>query len=138
MSSVVGLLIALAVLRIGRRGRGLGRLLRFLEHVRLLPGSDAAPYIARTQCLVVRRLGILVPLRVACLEESAATMVALALRGHRVVWCHGIAADPVEFHAWLTTPAGDTIAEPASTERFRALVTVPRTNTDLEPGEDRT
>lgn len=65
-------------------------------------------------------------------EEDVERPVDLADQRGRV----GIAADPVEFHAWLTTSTGDLIAEPASTARFRVLLTVPRTNTDS--GEEKT
>jgi hypothetical protein len=36
-----------------------------------------------------------VPARIACLEESVAAMVALALAGRQADWRHGIASDPV-------------------------------------------
>lgn len=73
----------------------------------------------------VRWVGLFLPARVACLEESVGTFLALALLRRHVTWCHGVATDPVEFHAWLRTTDGYLVAEPASTRRFQALLTVP-------------
>src|SRR5699024_6444927 len=87
---------------------------------------------AETLCLAVRRVGLFLPTRVACLEESVGTVVALALRGRHVVWCHGVSGDPIEFHAWLRTQKGEPIAQPPSTSRFLALLTIPHTMTTEE------
>ena len=87
---------------------------------------------SETLCLAVRRVGLFLPTRVACLEESVGTVVALALRGRHVVWCHGVSGDPIEFHAWLRTQKGEPIAQPPSTSRFLALLTIPHTMTTEE------
>ncbi|MEV2275792.1 lasso peptide biosynthesis B2 protein [Nocardiopsis sp. NPDC049922] len=61
--------------------------------------------------LAVRGLGRLLPLRVACLEESAASALALRWAGYRVAWRHGVATDPVRLHAWIEVdgqPVGES------------------------------
>lgn len=76
----------------------------------------------------VRSAGLLLPSRVACIEESAAAMLALAAAGQRVTWCHGAAADPVRLHAWIETDDGQPAAEPPSTRRYTVLRTIPARN----------
>lgn len=60
----------------------------------------------------VRRVGRLVPARVACLEESVAAMLALRITGYRGDWKYGVATDPVRMHAWVEVN-GHPIDEPA-------------------------
>lgn len=58
----------------------------------------------------VRRTGRLLPLRVACWEEAAATTLALRWAGHRTAFRHGVATDPVRLHAWIEV-GGRPVAE---------------------------
>ncbi len=67
---------------------------------------------------------IVLPFRVACLEEIAAAMLVLALTGRRAGWCHGVAADPIRLHAWITLD-GQPVAEPANTARYIPLLQIP-------------
>ncbi|WP_416970225.1 lasso peptide biosynthesis B2 protein [Streptomyces sp. 4F14] len=50
---------------------------------------------ARYAVCAVRRASRLVPLRWACLEQSTAAAVLLAMAGRRAEWRHGVATDPV-------------------------------------------
>jgi hypothetical protein len=72
----------------------------------------------------VRWMARRVPARVACLESSVAGTVAVALRGRRVHWVHGIAGDPVRMHAWLETD-GLPVGEPPSTHRYTPVLRIP-------------
>ncbi len=72
----------------------------------------------------MRRFGLFSPMRVACLEESVAAALALALLGRGVRWCHGVIADPIRLHAWIEAE-GRPVAEPDSTRRCTALLTIP-------------
>lgn len=56
------------------------------------------------------------PGRVACLENSLAAFIALALRGHRADWCIGCRLGPAEAHAWIETFFGP-VGEPDRTGR---------------------
>jgi len=56
---------------------------------------------ARHAVRAVRRVALLIPARLACLEESTAAVLTLAAAGYRVHWRHGIATDPVRMHAWI-------------------------------------
>ncbi|MFB8141820.1 lasso peptide biosynthesis B2 protein [Streptomyces parvus] len=48
----------------------------------------------------------------------------LATRRLSVVWCHGIAADPVRLHAWVQTVDGGLVAEPPSTRAYTPALTI--------------
>jgi hypothetical protein len=110
----------------------MARVVGLLHAVRRIPGRAASLAEAEAFCLAVRWIGLFLPARVACLEESVGAVLALALHGRHVVWCHGVSGDPIEFHAWLRTRDGALVAQPASTSRFRALLTVPHTMTTEE------
>jgi asparagine synthase (glutamine-hydrolysing) len=58
--------------------------------------EEAAQAFATTHSVTRWHLG-----RVACLEESLTSAVALALRRRRVAWCVGAAFDPARPHAWI-------------------------------------
>jgi hypothetical protein len=79
-------------------------------------------YQAEKAVHAVRALGLFSPVRVACLEESVAAVLSLALRGHGVRWRHGVIADPIRLHAWIEVE-GRPVAEPDSTRRCTALLT---------------
>lgn len=119
------LAVTLLVLFCGRKKHTMSRALWLLRLVLRGRTREATPDEAEKLHGAIRWIGLFLPVRVACLEESVATMLALALLGRHVIWCHGVSADPIEFHAWLRTSEEDLIAEPASTRRFQALLTVP-------------
>jgi hypothetical protein len=133
-AAAVALAIVLAVKHLGRRERTMHRLITLMSWTLRMPTVPATDGEAEHQVRRVRRLARGVPARVACLEESIAAMVALALRGKSVTWCHGVSADPFTFHAWVRSDADDEsrsvgvpIAEPDSTQRYTVLRTIPET-----------
>ncbi|TDQ45391.1 lasso peptide biosynthesis B2 protein [Actinorugispora endophytica] len=128
--ALLALAATLAVRSCGPRRRAMARLVRLVRHARA--GTPATPEEAETVVHAVRRAGLCLPARVACLEESVAAALTLAMLGCAVVWCHGVAGDPIELHAWLETSAGNPIAEPPSTGRFRALLAI-RTEKETDP-----
>ena len=107
----------------GRRSRGFARMLR-LVHATRLAQRAASPTQAARVLDCVRVIGRLSPFRTACLEETVAAMLALAMTGRRAGWCHGIAADPIRLHAWLSLD-GCPVGEPTSTLRFTPLIQLP-------------
>ncbi|KOX34304.1 MULTISPECIES: lasso peptide biosynthesis B2 protein [unclassified Streptomyces] len=84
----------------------------------------ATPGQARAAVLAVRRAAWLSPGRTACLEESAATVLLLAMRRLSVIWCHGVAPDPVRLHAWVQTVDGVLAAEPDSTRSYTPVLVI--------------
>ncbi|MBW1604755.1 lasso peptide biosynthesis B2 protein [Streptomyces sp. JJ66] len=121
----VALAVVLGVLGAGRKRRRMARLVWLLTWIARRSTGSATADQARLAINAVRRAGLVVPGRVACLEESAAVAVMLALSRQRVTWCHGAAADPVRLHAWVETDDGHRVAEPPSTARFAVLRAIP-------------
>lgn len=119
------LAVTLAARHLGRRGAGMARLLGLLRWAYARTVRPATAEHARETVHAVRRAGLLFPGRVACLEESAAVVLLLAASRHRVMWCHGVAADPIRLHAWVETDDGQPAAEPASTLRYTSIRTIP-------------
>ncbi|GAB4083447.1 hypothetical protein GCM10028784_00770 [Myceligenerans cantabricum] len=54
--------------------------------------------------------------------DPFAAMLVLTARRRRATWCHGVAPDPVQFHAWIEVDDAP-VDEPLSTSRFTALLT---------------
>ncbi len=100
--AAVALVVVLAVAHVGPAQFRMARITRLLARAtwRTL-GRPASADQARQAVHAVRRVGLLAPGRVACLEESAAVTLMLALFRQRVTWCHGVAADPICLHAWV-------------------------------------
>lgn len=125
--AAAALVVVLLVRRVGRRRRSFARMIVLLRAVTRLPGR-CVPRQAVEQVLhCVRRMAYVLPWRIACLEESVAAMLVLAVIGQSAVWCHGVATDPVRLHAWLTVN-GVPVAEPASTARYTPLLQIPDTS----------
>ncbi|MFI5901212.1 lasso peptide biosynthesis B2 protein [Streptomyces cyaneofuscatus] len=110
--------------RTGPRERAMSRLVSALRASATSTSSSASPTEAADAVLAVRRAARHAPVRTACLEESAAAAFLLATRKLAVVWCHGIAADPVRLHAWVQTVDGDTVVEPPSTLAYTPALTI--------------
>lgn len=125
MSAAPVLALTLLVLGTGRKKRTMSRALWLLRRTLRVRTREATLAEAERVHCAVRWIGLFLPTRVACLEESVATALTLALLGRRVTWCHGVCADPIEFHAWLRVSDGSPVAEPASTRRFQVLLTIP-------------
>jgi hypothetical protein len=121
LPAILGLLITLGVLHTGKASRGLQRLTRLVQCATARAPANVTTSEAEAAIAAVRHTARFWPVRVACLEESAAATVALALTGRRATWCHGLAADPIALHAWIevnSTP----VAEPLSTQRFSPVL----------------
>lgn len=120
----------------GRRTHAFSRLLRLVRittRVARRPARDTQ-VVAVLDC--VRVIGGVSPFRTACLEETVAAMLALAVTGRRAGWCHGIAADPIRLHAWLSLD-GCPVGEPTSTLRFTPLIQLPEPDAAPARGRDR-
>lgn len=113
----------LAAREVGSATGATHRILRAIAAATRLTRRPATDAEAARVVGAVRWVARWAPARIACLEESAGAMVLLAVQGRRATWCHGVAPDPVEFHAWIETD-GTPVAEPRSTSRFTALLTI--------------
>jgi hypothetical protein len=131
--AATALAVILVVRGAGRRRRAFARLIRLLETVTRRRGRQADRRAAEEALHSVRRVAGVLPARVACLEESAAAVLVLAATGRRAVWCHGVAADPIRLHAWLTA-GSQPVAEPASTDRYTPLIQIPRDSVEAKNG----
>lgn len=130
--AAVALAVVLVVLAAGRRRGRTARLIRLLTVAATWTRGPAPAERVRSTAHAVRRAGMVVPSRVACLEESAAIVLALASARQRVTWCHGVAADPVPVHAWVEDASGRPVAEPPGmTTRFAVLRTIPDRGEDI-------
>lgn len=128
IASAAALTAVLLLKALGSRGGTMRRLTALLGGVALLPLRTATLDEAERGVLHIRRMGRWFPGRVACLEETVAATVALALLGRSVTWCHGVASDPVRLHAWVQARVGNKgvpAAEPASTGRYTILRAIP-------------
>jgi hypothetical protein len=125
----LALAVVLGVLAVGRPHRRMARLVGLLERASAMATGPAIAEQAAWAVHAVQRAGLIVPGRVACLEESAAVTVLLAVSRQRVTWCHGATADPVRLHAWVETHDGDRVGEPPSSARFAVLRTIPERDT---------
>lgn len=114
--------IALSAVMASRR-RGLPGVVRLVQRGVRRADRQASRAQAESALAAVRRAADRRIWRVACLEESAAAVVMLAMRRLAVTWCHGVAPDPVRLHAWIEL-AGRPIAEPESTRFFRPLLKI--------------
>lgn len=108
----------------GRRTHAFSRLVRLVRIAALVARRPVRDVDAVAVLDCVRVIGGVSPFRTACLEETVAAMLALALTGRRAGWCHGIAADPIRLHAWLSLD-GCPVGEPTSTLRFTPLIQLP-------------
>ncbi|BAJ29910.1 MULTISPECIES: lasso peptide biosynthesis B2 protein [Kitasatospora] len=115
----------LCVRTLGPRAERFGRLRRLAETGDALPPPSARH--ARLAVRSVRWAARNVPARVACLEESVAVALLLALGGRGGAWRHGIAADPIRLHAWVCDGDGRPVEEPAPTDRYTPINPRPRT-----------
>ncbi|MET8813992.1 lasso peptide biosynthesis B2 protein [Streptomyces sp. NPDC004549] len=96
----VGLVLALGVMRLPMRAR-----MRLLNCLRVLP--PAPPAVAASVAAAVPLVRpSWWPGRIACLEVSLATVLAIALCGRRAHWVLGARRMPNEAHAWVWTPTG--------------------------------
>lgn len=117
--AVIALSTILTVRQAGTPRRRFARLLALIHTTERI--QRAASFTeARSAVRAVRLLARVVPARIACLEESTAATLALALAGRHAEWCHGVATDPVRLHAWLQVD-GVPVEEPDSTHRYAPI-----------------
>jgi hypothetical protein len=67
-----------------------------------------------------------IPVRVACMEISLASVLLCAMYGRALDWCFGHSADPITFHSWVEAdgePIRDPCDEPISSV-YRRIFTV--------------
>jgi hypothetical protein len=121
--ALAAIAVALIARSAGGRRRAFTRMAR-LARTASLRQRAATPHEAEAALRAVRWTAQFVPARMACLEESVAAMVALALAGRQADWRHGIASDPVRMHAWIEA-WGHPVGEPPSTSAYTPLIRVP-------------
>lgn len=120
----VGLLITLACRHLGRRTRRFARMLALATLASRWAARPASLAQAEHATRAVRSVARVVPARVACLEESVAATLTLALNGYQAGWRHGVAADPIRFHAWIEV-GGQPVDEPPSTSLCTPVLRIP-------------
>ncbi|MFD4399756.1 lasso peptide biosynthesis B2 protein [Kitasatospora sp. NPDC058397] len=118
-SATACLLITLAVRHLGSPSSKFGRMARLAETGRRLPRARTAH--ARAAVLSVRWAARAIPARVACLEESTAASLLLAVGRRGGAWRHGIAADPIRLHAWICDAQEEPVEEPERTKRYTPI-----------------
>jgi hypothetical protein len=124
VAAAAALVITLAVRSLGPRERAMSRLTVLATTAANLTATPSHADEAEQVVSAVRWASRWIPFRVACLEESIAAVLVLAARRRRVTWCHGVAPDPVQFHAWIQAH-GSPVAEPPTTSRYTVLHTIP-------------
>ncbi|MGH3907810.1 MAG: lasso peptide biosynthesis B2 protein [Pseudonocardiaceae bacterium] len=122
---VRGAVALLATLTVRETGRPSRRFARMLALLRLTAryGHPASDQQALYALHGVRHAARFLPARIACLEESVATMLTLTTAGYQASWCHGVAADPIRLHAWVEAD-GERVGEPASTGLFTPIMRI--------------
>ncbi|MFH8555420.1 lasso peptide biosynthesis B2 protein [Streptomyces celluloflavus] len=88
---------------------------------RNLPPATAGQ--SRYAVCAVRRASRVMPMRWACMEDSTAAALLLAVARRRAEWRHDIATDPVRLHAWIAGPEGEAVEEPADTVLYTPTYT---------------
>ncbi|MGA5873111.1 lasso peptide biosynthesis B2 protein [Streptomyces cinereoruber] len=124
VSAAAALATVFAVKGAGPRSTAMHRMTAVVRTAASTCRRPATPEQARAAVLAVRRAAWLSPGRTACLEESVAVVLLLAMRRLSVVWCHGVAPDPVRLHAWVQTVDGALVAEPGSTRSYTPVLAI--------------
>lgn len=123
-AAALALATVLAIREAGPRRASMQRLTAGLRTATAACTTPATHHQAAAAVHSVRRAAWFSPARTACLEESTAAVLLLAMRRRSVTWCHGVAPDPVRLHAWITTHDGTPAAEPASTLAYTTALTI--------------
>ncbi|MGQ4515557.1 lasso peptide biosynthesis B2 protein [Streptomyces sp. DW26H14] len=124
LGAAAALAAVTAVQKAGNSHTAMHRMIRSVQRATSTCRHPATPEQANAAVLAVRAAGWYSPARSACLEESAAVTLLLAVRRLAVTWCHGVASDPVRLHAWVQTEDGTPVAEPASTFAYTPVLTI--------------
>lgn len=135
-AAAAAIALTLAVRAVGPRRQAFGRLVA-LAHTATRRRATASRGEAQAALRAVRWIARAVPARMACLEESIAALITLAIRRRRADWRHGIASDPIRLHAWIEIHR-QPIDEPASTSSYTPLIRIPApAETEAETGGAR-
>jgi Transglutaminase-like superfamily len=121
--AALAITLTLAIRSIGPSHRAFARMVAIAAAAARI-GSAASRHDAEAALRAVRWAARYVPARMACLEESVATMITLAVSGHHGDWRQGVASDPVSMHAWIEVD-GQPVDEPVATSRYTALIQFP-------------
>ncbi|MFZ4236537.1 lasso peptide biosynthesis B2 protein [Streptomyces murinus] len=121
VGAVSALLVTMAAWAPGHHDKRFSRLVRLACSGRALPPATTEQ--ARYAVCAVRWISRLVPARWACLEQSTAAAVLLAMAGRRAEWRHGVATDPVRLHAWIADAEGNPVEEPQDTALYTTTYT---------------
>ncbi|WP_129789142.1 lasso peptide biosynthesis B2 protein [Promicromonospora panici] len=124
VAAAAALVMTLAVRSLGPGELAMSRLTGLATTAANLTATPSPADEAERVVSAVRWASRWVPFRVACLEESIAAVLVLAARRRGVTWCHGVAPDPVQFHAWVQAH-GSPVAEPPTTNRYTVLLAIP-------------
>ncbi len=122
--ALAAIVTTLAIRSGGARGQTFARMIWLAGGAGRCHRAAEAPQ-AKAALDAVRWAAQFVPVRFACLEESVAASVALALSGRSADWRHGIACDPVRMHAWIEVD-GRPVGEPSSTSDCTPLICIPQ------------
>jgi Transglutaminase-like superfamily len=121
LGAVPALVVTAAVSAVGSRRGKFWRMVRLSCCGRRL--RPASRLQAEAAVRAIRWASSMVPARWACLEQSAAAAVLLAVAGRRAEWQHGAAPDPWRLHAWIADYAGVPVEEPADTALYTPTYT---------------
>ncbi|MEU8550549.1 lasso peptide biosynthesis B2 protein [Streptomyces roseoverticillatus] len=121
LAAIPAVLTTTAALLARPRDRTFHRLLRLATVGRALP--PATVHQVRCAVRAVRWAAWPLPLRWACLEQSTASALLLALIGRRAEWRHGIALDPIRMHCWIAGPDGHPVDESEDTGLYTVTCT---------------
>lgn len=124
ITAAAALASVLAIRRAGHEATAMHRVTATLAAVTSIRRHAATTAQVNAAVLAVRHVGWHSPGRTACLEESAAAVLLLASRRLAVMWCHGVAPDPVRLHAWVQTVDAIPVGEPPSTLAFTPVLTI--------------
>jgi hypothetical protein len=123
LRAAAAVLATITVRSAGARRHAFARMIRLAEAA-TRPGTAASADEAEAALRAVRWTAQFVPARMACLEESVAAAVTLALAARHADWRQGIARDPVRMHAWIEE-RGRAVGEPAATSCYTPLIRMP-------------
>ncbi|WP_372412187.1 lasso peptide biosynthesis B2 protein [Streptomyces luteireticuli] len=121
VGAVPVVLVTAATWAVGTRRGRFSRLVRLACAGRDLPPATECQ--SRYAVCAVRWAARVLPMRWACLEDSTAAALLLAVARRRAEWRHGVATDPVRLHAWIANPEGKPVEEPADTALYTPTYT---------------
>ncbi|MEU9158111.1 lasso peptide biosynthesis B2 protein [Streptomyces sp. NPDC048417] len=127
--SGAALFLALCLMRLPLRIR-----MALVGQVGILPVASGQR-TAATHTAVLRIRPVWWPGRIACMEVSLATVIALALGGRRAHWVLGARHRPSEAHAWVWTPDGAVGLSGRDADDPRRPWTAVATTPPLRPNE---